>query len=178
MILNNQNILTPAEIDNIKRKDITRFKDFISFLENIADPVSREKAIKIYSDFINNPYYGIPFSGPSNSRGCKLVVYKPSNPQFANQGAVSSSTRTLKANVDTIETNLAGYNRDQKRGVYLGVDSTALLGGQPNIPFLYKNKAPSCNPYLYTYYPQNKNSCSITTGSSNMYKVGTTIADL
>lgn len=169
-VLVKENLLTPAEIAEFKAKNINTFMEFLSFLESIVDSVSREKALKIYGDFINNPYYGIPLSGPSNPRGCKLVVYKPSNPQFANQGAVTSSTRTLKLNVDTIETNLAGYNRDQKQGAYLGIDATALLGGQPEIPFLYKNKAPSCNPYLYTSYPQNKNSCTIT-DSVNIYKV-------
>ena len=38
-------------------------------------------------------------------KGCSQVYYKPNNPQFANQGAVSSSTRILKLNVDTISTN-------------------------------------------------------------------------
>lgn len=160
--LKNQNLLTPTEIEYFNTNNIITFSKLLLFLESIVDNVSREKALKIYYDFINNPYYGVPLTGPSNPKGCKLVVYKPSNPQFATQGAVSSSTRTLKANVDTIETNLAGYNRDQKQGVYLGIDSTVLVAGRPEIPFLYKNKAPSCNPYLYTYYPQNKNSCTIT----------------
>jgi len=176
-IVKKQNLLTPTEIEEFNTKNIITFTELLSFLESIVDDVSRENALEIYYDFINNPYYGVPLSGPSNPRGCKLVVYKPSNPQFATQGAVSSSTRTLKANVDTIEKNIAGYNKDQKQGLYLGIDATALLGGQPQIPFLYKNKAPSCNPYLYTSYPQNKHSCIIT-DSVNIYKVGTSITDL
>jgi len=40
-----------------------------------------------------------------NTRRCSQVYYKPNNPQFATQGAVSSSSRILKLNVDTISTN-------------------------------------------------------------------------
>jgi hypothetical protein len=42
------------------------------------------------------------------------VEYKPNNPQFAQQGAVSSSTRILKLNVTTIEKNAAINKRIQK----------------------------------------------------------------
>ena len=41
----------------------------------------------------------------TNTTGCKNVVYKPSNYQYATQGAVSSSNRMLKLNVDTINKN-------------------------------------------------------------------------
>jgi hypothetical protein len=180
ILITNQKLLTPQEINEFNHKNINNFKEFAEFLKSISNDTSREKAIKIFYDFINNPYYGVPFSGPSNPKGCKLVVYKPSNPQFANQGAVTSSTRTLKLNVNTIETNLAGYNREQKQGIYLGIGPTALLGGVPEIPFLYKNKAPICNPYLYTHYLQNKQSCSSIAKSPDNYinDVGTTTSDL
>jgi hypothetical protein len=46
---------------------------------------------------------------PDSPHNCKLVVYKPNNPQYAQQGAVSSSTRLLKLNVTTIETNAASF---------------------------------------------------------------------
>ena len=36
-----------------------------------------------------------------NKQGCKQVFYKPNNTQFAQQGAVSSSTRLLKLTNDT-----------------------------------------------------------------------------
>jgi hypothetical protein len=44
---------------------------------------------------------------PTNPSGCKLAVYKPSNYQFAVQGGVTSSTRTLKLSVTTIQKNVA-----------------------------------------------------------------------
>lgn len=37
-----------------------------------------------------------------NKQGCKQVFYKPNNIQFAQQGAVSSSTRLLKLTNDTL----------------------------------------------------------------------------
>jgi hypothetical protein len=40
----------------------------------------------------------------SAEKNCAKVYYKPNNPQFAKQGAVSSATRVLKLNVDTINT--------------------------------------------------------------------------
>ena len=43
----------------------------------------------------------------SNPLGCEKVEYKPSNHKFAQQGAVSSSDRLLRLNVETIDTNRA-----------------------------------------------------------------------
>jgi len=44
---------------------------------------------------------------PNTPHGCKLVVYKPNNPQFATEGGVDSSARTFKLALTTIETNKA-----------------------------------------------------------------------
>lgn len=41
-----------------------------------------------------------------DNAGCKKVIYKPSNPQFAVEGGVSSSTRTFKQAVTTVEKNV------------------------------------------------------------------------
>lgn len=67
-------------------------------------------SIKIYIDeqIYNNIVYDfetISKETLTNLKGCSQVYYKPNNPQFAKQGAVSSSTRTLKLDVDTITTN-------------------------------------------------------------------------
>jgi hypothetical protein len=105
------------------------------------------EAIAVFVDFINNPYYGMPLAGPTNPAGCKLVVYKPNNPQFAKQGAVSSSTRMLKLNVETIQTNAA----------------------RNNLSNLLKNKAAQCgNPQIIRY--QNKKSCFLSP-SYNLYGI-------
>ena len=123
----------------------------------------KTQAIQVFNDFIRNPYWGMPLSGPSNPAGCQLTVYKPNNYQYAKQGAVSSSTRNLKLNVDTISTNAASINNYNNTGnlvtanqLYAGVD--------PNLINLQKNKAPGCNtPWPLNFSQsgpfQNKKFC-------------------
>ena len=41
----------------------------------------------------------------SNNNSCKNIIYKPNNPKFATQGAVSGSSRLLRLKVDTINSN-------------------------------------------------------------------------
>lgn len=102
----------------------------------------------------NSEMYGDPIEGPSNPRGCKLVVYKPNNYQYAQQGAVSSSTRILKLDTTTIETNAASFKKS-------AVDTTINLnnGSIPTTPFILKQKVPSCNNPPITQF-QNKRACT------------------
>jgi len=80
----------------------------------------------------------------TNFSGCRLVVYKPNNPQYAQQGAVSSSTRMLKLNVTTIETNAASFKKNAQ-GVKI-TTSNITSSSQPGTPFILKNKVPQmCN---------------------------------
>jgi hypothetical protein len=97
------------------------------------------QANQVFKNIILNPYLGVSLNGPSNPRGCKLVVYKPSNPQFAVQGGVSSSTRTLKLGVTTVEKNV------YQNGKYT--------------PLIYKTKTATCspNPYYPFMYKQQDN---------------------
>jgi len=46
----------------------------------------------------------------TNPQGCKVTQYKPNNYKFSTQGAVSSSDRVLRLNVDTINTNNANIH--------------------------------------------------------------------
>lgn len=86
----------------------------------------------------------------TNLRGCKQVYYKPNNPQFAQQGGVSSSTRLLKLTVDTISKNLASTRKLKGSG---GVPN---IGGQPNTPFIYKNKVQKANCNSLPYFRREK----------------------
>ena len=70
---------------------------------------------------------------------CAQVFYKPNNHQYAKQGAVSSSTRILKLNVDTINTN-AYKNRKNPSLVATSIQR----GVNPNIPFIYGDKYVNC----------------------------------
>jgi hypothetical protein len=69
----------------------------------------------------------------NSDKRCTAVVYKPSNYQFAKQGAVDSSTRLLKLNVDTI--------------------TKSAFTNNVNLP---KNKVAQCTS---TVRFQNKRSC-------------------
>lgn len=142
-------LITQAEyVEAVKLITFNSLFDYIVSLNNIA-------ALNMMTAFINNPYWGVPLSGPSNPTGCKLVVYKPNNFQYATQGAVSSSTRMLKLNVTTITTNAARTK------------SAALL----------KNKAPHCNPVCsplcttissnYAYEPVLKNVDALWWSATN-----------
>lgn len=147
-----EGVLTPEEISKIKNSNVVTINELYNFLKNLIPEPYKTKAIGIFVAFIENPYYGVPLSGPSNPVGCKLVVYKPSNPQFAVQGSVSSSTRNLKLNVDTIQTNAASFN----------------VGMNPVTPFILKSKVPQCgNPPIIRY--QNKKACNLTP-SYNLYR--------
>lgn len=151
-IMDTQNILSPSEISAFEALNDYTFDSLFNYLKGL----NNESAIVFFIDFINNPYYGVPISGPNNPVGCKLVVYKPSNPQFAKQGSVSSSTRMLKLNVDTIQTNAASLNRNNVNLVN-SVNNTVT----PENTTIFKNKAPTCNnPSIIRF--QNKKSCYLT----------------
>lgn len=172
-ILLNKQILTQEQIDNFLNLKEYNFDVLFNYLNGL--PVNTKNAsINVFVAFINNPYWGVPFAGPSNQNGCKLAVYKPNNPQFAKQGAVSSSTRILKLNVDTISTNAAAIHPTNNNGkVYyqnwgqdLVTANELYRGVNNNVANYYKNKAqPSCvgpKPAITSgiYEFQNKKSCT------------------
>jgi hypothetical protein len=139
-ILLNTGILTQAQVTAYEALvNAYNFETLFNYLNSLpAD--KKVSALAEFNAFINNPYWGVPFAGPSNPNGCKLTVYKPNNPQFAVQGAVDSSTRMLKLNVDTISTNAAAIHNRNSFVNYA------------------KNKAPDCNsPTIFQF--QNKKLC-------------------
>jgi hypothetical protein len=133
---------------------------FIATLQNILTTEQYKIVIEYMYQLAADPYNGSVISGPGLTKGCSQVYYKPNNPQFAQQGGVSSSTRMLKLNVDTISTAAAEVRR-LKGANYVSVGDT------PNVPFIYKFKTPACqastytgNPFFFQGQPQNKNICS------------------
>jgi len=162
-ILLSQNAITKAQYDYFIGINEFKFTVLFGYLQNLPKP-TRDAAINLFLAFINNPYYGVPLAGPSNPIGCKLTIYKPNNPQYAQQGAVDSSTRMLKLNVTTIEKNAASYNKN-----LLGKNKPAQHCEKPPLnfhPTTFQNKK-ACNyvkkpdyftpvsqasPYRYYYY--------------------------
>jgi hypothetical protein len=138
-LLYQNNIIPEEQYNNIINQQFTSLDSFIQFLNELPEE-TRNIALQLTYQICSYPYDGSVLSGPSNPKLCKLVVYKPNNPQFAKQGGVSSSTRILKLNVDTISTAAA------KNKKYNINKSAELLHSQnPAMPFYYKLKAQPCN---------------------------------
>ena len=162
-IMVNANILTPSNVTTFYALNINSIEGFFNWINGLP-PNQKVPALKVFTDFISNPYWGMPLSGPSNPAGCQLTVYKPNNYQFAKQGAVSSSTRNLKLNVDTISTNAASINNYNNTGPQLVSANELYAGNNPNLINLQKNKAPGCNtPWPLNFSQsgpfQNKKFC-------------------
>lgn len=138
-------------------------QSFIDLLQGILTTEQYKLVIEYMYQLAADPYNGSVVSGPSNPKGCAQVYYKPNNPQFAKQGSVSSSTRILKLNVDTISTAAAGIRKLKGANV-----AAQLASGDPvSVPFIYKFKAPACqastysgNPFFFQGQRQNKQICS------------------
>jgi hypothetical protein len=159
-IMLNQGILTQDQINAFNQLNIDTIQGFFNWINGsgFSNQEERTLAITIFTNYINNPYWGMPLSGPSNPTGCQLVVYKPNNYQFAKQGAVDSSTRNLKLNVDTISTNAASIQNYNNTGPQLITANEIYAGNANNIANLLKNKVPGCNtPTIYPH--QNKKLC-------------------
>ena len=134
LVMLEKGIITQEQYDLYIQSNISSVVAFIDFLKTNLEAEELALALALMDEAALNPQYGALIQGPSNPRGCRRVYYKPNNPQFAQQGAVSSSTQILKQNVDTITTNAASINR--------------------NTFTMFKNKAPTCNP---AYYIKNGN---------------------
>ena len=166
-ILLNENIITQTELKEFNNTNINSIQGFFNWILQLPEP-QRKSAIVVFETFINNPYWGMPPSGPTNPTGCQLTVYKPNNYQYAKQGAVSSSTRLLKLNVDTISTNAASIQNYNNTGPQLVTANELYAGDDNNYTNLLKNKTPiQCNlPWPINFSQsgkyKNKKFCSYT----------------
>ena len=161
----NSNFISQIEYDSLIGESPLSVETFISSLQNILTKEQYKIVIDYLYQLAANPYNGSVVSGPSNPKGCSQVYYKPNNPQFAKQGGVSSSTRTLKLTVDTINTN-AYKLRKLKSGNPANTATAIQYGFNPNTPFIYKDKVPQCqaqtfsgNPFFFQGQHQNKVIC-------------------
>jgi len=166
-IMLNANIITQAEVNAFNATNINSIQGFFNWLNGLPEN-QKVPALKVFTDFISNPYWGMPLSGPSNPIGCQLVTYKPNNYQFAKQGAVDSSTRNLKLNVDTISTNAASIQNYNNTGPLLVTANQIYAGDATNRINIEKNKAPQCNtPWPLNFSQsrqfQNKKFCHYKT---------------
>jgi hypothetical protein len=163
-IMLNAKIITQSEVNEFNQTGINSIQGFFNWINGLPES-QKVPALKVFTDFISNPYWGMPLSGPSNPTGCQLVVYKPNNYQYAKQGAVDSSTRNLKLNVDTISTNAASIQNYNNTGQLLVNANQLYAGIANNIINVEKNKAPKCNtPWPLNFSQsrqyQNKKFCN------------------
>lgn len=162
-IMLNENIITKEEVTEFNTTGINTIQGFFDWIQALPD-TQRNPATVIFEVFINNPYWGMPPSGPTNPAGCQLTVYKPNNYQYAKQGAVSSSTRMLKLNVSTISTNAASLQNYNNTGPFL-VTANQLYAGDANATSnLLKNKTPNLTEnwplnFSQSRQHQNKKFC-------------------
>lgn len=168
VIMINEKILTSYEVTSFYELNINTIQGFFNWIIGLP-PSQQQSALRVFETFINNPYSGMPLSGPSNQAGCQLVVYKPNNYQYAKQGAVSSSTRILKLNVDTISTNAASLQNYNNTGPQLVTANELYAGNANNYANLLKNKPSTdgCIKYPLNFYQsgqfQNKKFCHYNT---------------
>lgn len=160
----NLGIIDQAQYNLLVTLNPGSIEEFINFLKTRAYSAEQsEEALTYLYEIASNPYNSAILEGPSNSKGCSRVYYKPNNPQFAQQGGVSSSTRILKLNVDTISTNAANIRRLKGAN---SVQNIATVQSS-DVPFIYKFKAPTCsaatysgNPFFFQGQRQNHQICS------------------
>lgn len=164
--------ITKEEYDTLIGASPLSVQTFITSLQNILTKEQYNIVIDYLYQLAANPYNGSVVSGSSNPKGCSQVYYKPNNPQYAKQGAVSSSTRILKLNVDTINT-VAYKQRKLKSGNPSNIATAIQYGFNPNTPYIYKDKVPQCQSQTYTGNPvffqgqhQNKLICKTNTNGS------------
>jgi len=143
-------LLRDGIIDEEKYKEIIltnsgNVTDFINLLYNLP-VLKKDQALTIAYSILYDPNNGPLIQGPSNPKGCAQVYYKPNNPTYAKQGAVSSSTRNLYLNVTTIEKNAASIRNTNINANVVGLITNGEL---PFTSSIYKNKAPTCNPGLF-----------------------------
>jgi hypothetical protein len=152
-IMLNEKIITQSQVTQFNTTGINSIQGFFNWIQSLPEP-NNNQANEVFKLFINNPYWGMPPSGPNNPTGCQLTVYKPNNYQYAKQGSVSSSTRILKLNVDTISTNAASIQNYNNTG-NLVTANELYRGNNNNTMNLLKNKAPTCNTPWPVNFPQS-----------------------
>lgn len=122
-VLKEENIITQEEYDAFVAAQIVTIESFITFLTN--DVANSSEALALLYKVLNN---NDMLSNSTN--GCKKVIYKPNNYQYAQQGAVTNSARMLRLNVNTIDKYISNIKA-------------------PTNTMIYKNKVEKCNPAYY-----------------------------
>jgi len=148
-----------AGVIDPKVLEAANIPEFLNKLKGILNKEQYAVLIAYLYQISTDPNGPSIISGPTNPKGCSQVYYKPNNAQYATQGGVSSSTRILKLNVDTISTAAARQRKLRSASAVSNELST-----------IYKDKVPQCQPQTFTGNPfffqgqrQNKLICKTRT---------------
>jgi hypothetical protein len=124
-------VITPQEFVDLQNQGIT-LPLFLSLLAPLLTAAQFTAVEKYLFDKAQNQNL--------NARNCGRVEYKPSNWQYAKEGAVSSGARLLKLNVDTAATT-AKFTAKVK-------------------PTVCQPQTYSGNPFFFSGQFQNKRTCN------------------
>lgn len=141
-----ENYISQQQYETLANASI---QSFLSLLKGML-------SVELYGKVIDYVYNTAAAANPvSSPKGCSRVYYKPNNPQYACQGGVSSSSRILKLNVDTISTAAARARQYNN-----------FTSSNPEMSTVYKDKVPQCqkqtyngNPFFFQGQHQNRVSC-------------------
>lgn len=137
----------------LKLKSNTSLQTFLQELNAYINetPLPNREEIIIYIEEIVN-ISSQYLQNLTGTKHCGKVIYKPNNPQFATQGAVTASTYILKKDVVTLERSLMDQNLYKSKGFVdtCGLKNAKSVGNRPSgLACLY--------PHLYNrkYMPKN-----------------------
>jgi len=151
LILKNDGYINETQYNNMISLSFQTIPELINYIQGAFPKTqANEMGDVIYFRIYANPLLSQILEGPSSQSGCSRVYYKPSNPEFAVEGSVQSSLRTLALNVETINKNIYLNKK------LLGIQTAEILtntGGLTSVPYIYKAK------YGTDYSKNYKNCC-------------------
>ena len=110
------------------------------------DPLIVNNSVEYNTNYCTNPYQTANHPNETNRICSNTTIYKPSNAQYATQGAVDNGTRLAKLKYDTITKNGASFRSDwgdaaanagKYQGGYNGV-SSYFLKSKYTPPLVYR----------------------------------------
>lgn len=134
VLLLEMNIVVEEEYQLLKNNNINDLFKLTNLLNNMNN---KNDAIMLLNKILNHPNNS-ELLKLATSNKCNQVYYKPNNSQYSQQGAVSSSARMLRLNVNTIELNSSQLKTIRD----INITNT---NNSPITPFVHKFKTPKCN---------------------------------
>jgi len=105
---------------------------------------------------VRSTNYCVNDGSSETNAGCNRMIYKPSNTQFAVQGSVDSSSRTLRLKYNTITKNAKSFTTAYDR-------NSGLYNGSSAAPYFIKTKTNICKPSDYQRNGNKNLKCSAST---------------